>query len=225
MPALYPSLIAANQLSLQHTLDSLDTYVDGYHLDIMDNRFVPNLTWGHGMINAIAAHTTRQLWVHLMVDNPDSWVSQLGLPQESIVTFHIESSTNPLRIIHAIQRKEWYASVALNPRTPLDPIIPLLPQLDQVLIMSVEPGFSGQRFIENSMARVETIAQHKNAHNLALRIGIDGGVNRKNIARLASAGAQDFAVGAAIFKAHEAAQALEELRKSLSILPQTPSFS
>ena len=103
MPALYPSLIAANQLSLQQTLDSSDAYADGYHLDIMDNHFVPNLTWGHGMINAIAAYTTRQLWVHLMVDNPDSWIDQLKLPQESIVTFHIESSTNPLRIVHAIQ--------------------------------------------------------------------------------------------------------------------------
>lgn len=217
MPALYPSLIAANQLSLQQTLDSLDTYVDGYHLDIMDNHFVPNLTWGHSMINAIAAHTTRQLWVHLMVDNPDSWIDQLELPQESIVTFHIEASANPLRMVHAIQKREWYASVTLNPGTPLDPIIPLLPQLNQILIMSVEPGFSGQRFIENSMARVKTISEHKNAHNLALRIGIDGGVSSKNITQLISAGAQDFAIGSALFKAHNPAEALQQLRKSLKI--------
>lgn len=215
MPALYPSLIAANQLSLHQALDSLDASTDGYHLDIMDNHFVPNLTWGRGTINAIAAHTTRQLWVHLMVDNPAGWVDQLELPQESIVTFHIESSTDPLRIIHAIHRKEWYASIALKPNTPLDTITPLLPQLDQVLIMSVEPGFSGQHFIEGSLARVETIARHKNAHNLALRIGIDGGVSSKNICQLASAGVEDFAVGTAIFKAPDAAKAVEELRRSL----------
>ena len=212
MPALYSSLIAANQLSLGPTLDALDAYADGYHLDIMDNHFVPNLTWGHGMINAIATHTKRQLWVHLMVDNPGIWVEQLQLPQESIVTFHIESTTDPLRIIHALQKKDCYASVALKPGTSLDTMNPLLPQLDQVLIMSVEPGFSGQHFIQNSMDRIATILQHKNAHNLALRIGIDGGVTSKNIVNLANAGIQDFAVGNALFKAKDIAEALQQLQ-------------
>ncbi len=212
MPALYPSLIAANQLSLQQTLDALDPYTDGYHLDIMDNHFVPNLTWGHGMINAIAAYTTRQLWVHLMVDNPERWVEQLALPPESIVTFHIEGCTNPLHIIHAIQKKEWYASVAINPRTAVDTIIPLLSKLDQVLIMSVEPGFSGQQFIASSIEKIHTVTQHKNAHNLVVHIGIDGGIDKKNIAPLAHAGVEDFVIGNALFKTQDPAQTLQEFK-------------
>jgi len=215
MPALYPSLIAANQLNLQQTIDSLDLYTDGYHVDIMDNHFVANLTGGQEMVRALAAYTKRQLWVHLMVDQPEDWVEQLALPPESIVTFHIETTTNPLRIIHAIKRKEWYASATLKPATTLDTLIPLLPQLDQVLIMSVEPGWSGQQFMPNSIARIQTIAQHKNAHNLALRIGIDGGVSKTNIVQLANAGVQDFAIGSAIFNTDDPEAALEELRTIL----------
>jgi ribulose-phosphate 3-epimerase len=215
MPALYPSLIAANQLNLQQTIDSLDFYTDGYHVDIMDNHFVANLTGGQDMVRAIAAHTNRQLWVHLMVDQPEAWVEQLKLPPESIVTFHIETTTDPLRIIHTIKRKEWCASATLKPSTALDALIPLLPQLDQVLIMSVEPGWSGQQFMPTSIMRIQTILQHKNAHNLALRIGIDGGVSKKNIVQLADIGVQDFALGSALFNTDDPATALQELRSIL----------
>src|SRR3984957_6841784 len=199
MIALYPSLSAADQLNLAAMLDKLDPYADGYHLDIMDFHFVPHLHGSLELIAAIAAQTSRPLWLHLMVDNPATWIESLPLPEDSIVTIHIEATKDPLRILHAIQRHGWSASIALNPTTPVAQVLPCMHQLDQLLLMSVSPGRSGQPFIASTMQKIEMAQKYKQAHNLALHLAVDGGITPELLPTLRDAGIQDVAIGSALF--------------------------
>jgi len=212
MAYIFPSLIAGDLLNLQKEIEALDPYVDGYHLDIMDNHFVPNLTWGPMFINAIAKSTYRTLWVHLMVDNPMGWANLLFLPPGSIYTFHIEAEKEIPKLIKQIKEKKWLVSIAINPQTSVEEMFPLLNILDQVLIMSVEPGFSGQDFLPKMVEKVERLAAYRDTSGSSFHIGIDGGVDKANINMLTQKGVNDFAIANGIFKASNPVIRLQELR-------------
>jgi ribulose-phosphate 3-epimerase len=213
MAHIYPSLIAADQLNLAATIKELDPHVIGYHLDIMDNHFVPNLTWGSLVVNAIPHLTIRQLWVHLMVDNPQDWVNILNLPADSIFSFHFEAIGNDIHLIKHIKEKKWKVSVAIKPSTNIDKIFPLLNHIDQVLIMSVEPGFSGQPFISSVTEKIDPLIGYRQTSGLNFSIAMDGGINKNNIKGLTEKGVDDFAIGSAIFGQPDPVAALEELKK------------
>jgi len=214
MPSIYPSLIGADQLNLAQTIQRLNPYVIGYHLDVMDNHFVPNLTWGAPTVNAISQVTDHVLWVHLMVTNPTDWLDTLKLKPGSIISFHYEAlHESKAPIIKAIKQKGWLASVTINPNTPVEDIFHLLPSVDQVLIMSVEPGFSGQIFIIDVVEKIEPLITYRRAHNLDFRIGIDGGINEDNIAMLINKGADDVAIASGIFAHSDPVEALKRLEK------------
>lgn len=212
MADIFPSLIAGDLLNLQKEIKKLDPYVDGYHLDIMDNHFVPNLTWGPMFINAIAQATYRTLWVHLMVDNPMEWPDLLFLPPGSICTFHIESKKEIPKLIKQIKEKKWLASIAINPETSIEEIFPILNVFDQVLIMSVEPGFSGQAFLPKTTKKIEQLAAFRDTSNAQFHIGIDGGVNENNINMLAIKGVNDFAIASGIFDTENQIATLKKLK-------------
>lgn len=216
MITLYPSLLAADQLNLQTALDQLDPYADGYHIDIMDHHFVPNLAGSADMIHAVAAHTNRRLWIHLMVDSPHLWTSILNLPAQSMITFHAESTKDPLKLIHAIKRLGWNAGIALKPSTPIDLIYPLLAQLDHLLIMAVEPGFAGQKFLPTTIEKIATADNYRQAHSLALHIAVDGGITKELLPSLQQAGVDEVAIGTALFATQNPAETLEALQLSLS---------
>lgn len=234
MPSIFPSLISSDLLNLGSTIKNLDPYCAGYHIDIMDNHFVPSLTWGTMFIDAISRATSNQLWVHLMVDDPGSWIARLqptesnphiknnfahnSLKKNSIISFHLESTKQPLDIIQTIQEKKWRASIAINPETPVTDLIPYLPFIDHVLLMSVQPGRSGQPFIPEIIHKITELQNYlaKQDKNQAITIALDGGITHANIANLAKLGIEHFAIASTIFNTPDPAQALQELQKTIN---------
>ncbi len=216
MPKIYPSLIDADPCNLQAEIEKLDPHVDGYHIDIMDNHFVPNLTFGAAVVNRIAQCTKNPLWVHLMVTDPIQWDNLLFMPKGTIFSFHFEATVEISRFIRQLHEKKYQASLAINPKTPVEEIFPILNALDHVLVMSVEPGFSGQPFLKETVEKVEKLAAYRQTSNLQFRIGMDGGIGKDNIKMLRQKGVDDFAVAAAIFRQSDPIAALKELKALVS---------
>ncbi len=208
---IYPSLIASSLLSLGETIEELEPHCNGFHIDIMDNHFVPNLTWGADLTNAIAAASSKPLFVHIMADDPMSIIDHLDLKPKSIIAFHIESKFKKDDIIEFIHKKNWLASIAISPKTSLEEIFEHLHIFNQVLLMSVNPGYSGQRFLPDSIARLERLAEFIKNENLDCPISMDGGINKDNIAELAQRGCSIFGIANAIFAQPDPVKALEEL--------------
>jgi ribulose-phosphate 3-epimerase len=213
MKPIYPSLIAADLLNIGTTIETFNRICDGFHVDIMDNHFVPNLTWGTAFANAIARASRQPTWVHLMVDNPEEWLDALELTPGSTLTFHFENSSEKNQLIRRIKEKNLRASIAINPKTPVEEILPIAHLVDQIVIMSVEPGFSGQEFIENSIAKIEPLIQLRVKQKLDFTIAMDGGINATNIHQLSQKGVDEFAAAKAIFGASDPVAAYEKLKK------------
>lgn len=216
MATIYPSLISADLLNLQAQLEALDPYCHGYHLDVMDAHFVPNLTWGPAFINAISRSTYKKIWVHLMVEHPLTLLETLTLNPGSMVSFHIESQEEKTKLIKRIKEKQLEASIAISPKTPVDSIFPYLNSIEQVLIMSVEPGFSGQQFLPEVMHKVAQLVAYRSSSRLKFRIGIDGGVNEENIQMIAQSGVDDIACAHAIFGHADPVERLQHLQELIS---------
>lgn len=208
---IFPSLISANILSLEKTIQSLDQHCAGFHIDIMDNHFVPNLTFGPLFANAIDQLSTKPSWVHLMVKKPEAMIPQLKLKANSIISFHLESTRIITKIIKLISHQGWIASLAIKPYTPLSDLYPYLPMVKHVLLMSVEPGFSGQPFIEESRDRLTQLATYRKENKLIFTIGMDGGINSNTIGPCATGGSTDFAIASGIFSSDNHIAAVKAL--------------
>ncbi len=211
MIKIFPSLMAAPQLNLERTIKLLDAYCDGFHLDVMDDHFVPNLGMSASTVNQIARMTTKQLSVHLMAEKPEELLASFQLKKNDVVSFHVESAKNPDVLIKEIKKKHLQASIALKPKTPVEKIYPYLPQLDQVLIMTVEPGFSGQPLLPETFKKIETLSNYKKVQGLFTVLAVDGGITKDNIQKLAQLGVENFSVGSGIFGATDPVEALQEL--------------
>lgn len=215
---IFPSLISADLLHLQKTIETLEPHCDGFHLDVMDNHFVPNLTFGSAMINALGTVAKKTLWIHLMVSNPSSIIKRLTIPHGALITFHYETTENKTTLIDLISSGGWQPSIAVSPGTPVSALFPLIGEYDlhHVLIMLVEPGFSGQTMIASATHKIEQLNIYKEEQKLQnLRIGIDGGVTKGNIAALQSLGAQDIAAANAIFNGQDPVKNLQIVRQTL----------
>ncbi len=215
MIEIYPSLISANILSLKDTIEQLDHHVDGYHIDVMDFHFVPNLTFGPAFVNAIAQATDKPLHVHVMVDNPFRWVEMLKLREHDVFVFHYEALQETgeiLQVIDAAKSKKFGVGIAINPDTAPHTVLEFLPMLDQVLVMSVQPGFSGQKFIPEVTEKLPVLAEHIRTKQLPCKIAMDGGIGPDNIAMLAQKGAVQFGIASAIFDSSDPVQAIKDLR-------------
>ncbi len=214
MVTIYPTLMAIDLLNVQREIERIDAHAAGYQLDIMDFQFVPNITYGPDFVHAVASITHKQLWLHLMVEDPLAWVDRFDLPTGTICTFHIETKTDHDLVIQEIRAHGWKPSIAVNPKTSLDSIKRHIEHIHQVLIMSVEPGFPGQRFLAATPKKIAALREYCVTNNEnALRIGVDGGVGPANIANVVAAGADDLAVASAIFKAHNPLNALLALEQ------------
>lgn len=212
---IFPSLISADLLRLGDVIRAIDADVDGYHLDIMDDHFVPNLTWGPAFINALRAATARPFQVHLMVDNPLAWVTRLNLQTGDSFVFHVEAVVAEAvhELVGQVCERGWRVGLAINPGTPVEQITQYLQNLDEVLIMSVQPGFSGQLFID-------TTARVRQVREFCLDAGIevpllcmDGGINIKNIGSVALAGVELVGVAKSVFDAGDAGKNIQNLRR------------
>ncbi len=217
---IFPSLIAADLLNLQREIQVLDPYVDGYHIDIMDGHFVPNLTWGSMFIDAICSVTVKPLWIHLMVDNPLWWIKILKMPDGTLVSFHIESTKSVELCVKSIKEKKWEPSLAVSPKTAISETFSFFNIIDHVLVMSVEPGFSGQSFISHVQQKInpvldafrKRVSSNKIGENWGA-IAFDGGINAENIGDLFTQGVTDFAIANAIFASRDTRNAVKHLRK------------
>lgn len=218
MIKLFPSLIAADQLRLESALTSVAYASDGLHLDVMDFSFVPNQTLSPAIINAIAQQTNKQLWVHLMTIYLEQWLNALSMPTHSIISFHLEATAAPEKIMALIKKKQCNVSIALNPDTPLTTIVPFIHTIDQLLIMSVNPGFAGQQFIEGTYQRLQEVQRLKQQYNALFTVGIDGGINDNNIERVIQLGCTDVVLGSFVFNNKSPEQILKDLHKKINNL-------
>ncbi len=211
---ILPSLISGDILNLEKTIKLLDSHCDGYHIDVMDDHFVPNLTWGPMFVNKIVQTTSLPIHAHLMVDNPASWVDRLKLRFDDIFIFHTESLVDFQEIdelILDIKDKGLKVGIALNPQTDVNLIFNFLKDLDHVLLMSVEPGFSGQKFIPKVVEKIKPLIDKREELNQSFKIGIDGGIGKDNIRMLSEAGVDQFGVASAIFYRNDPVTALQDL--------------
>lgn len=215
MVKVFPSLMAADQTNLQHTIAQLSDHCDGFHLDVMDGHFVPNLAFSYDAVNEIARITKLPLFVHLMVEDLELALRSLQLPPQTIVAFHPEVTDDPASVAHTMKKRLWIPSIAHTPGNSTAELYPALSWANHILIMGVKPGFSGQEMLPESLAFLDEIYGYKKTHNLNLTIALDGGVTLENIQTLISRGAEQLCLGSAIFGAPDPVTALQKIYNRL----------
>lgn len=210
-PQINPSVLNCDFMRIGEELDRIAD-ADRAHIDIMDNHFVPNLTFGPAMVEQMARRSPIPLDVHLMIDEADRHALEFAEAGGESVTFHLEASTAPIRLARELRRAGVAVGVALRPATPIDSLLDVLGEFDMVLVMTVEPGFGGQSFLPSMLPKIRRIREAVSAANLELSVQVDGGINRETIAQAAEAGADVFVAGSAIYRAQDAAAEIAALR-------------
>ncbi len=212
-----PSILSADFARLgEEVNDVINAGAHWVHFDVMDGRFVPNITIGPLICSAVRRITDAPIDVHLMIEEPERYVEDFIEAGADIVTVHVESTTHLHRTIQQIKAAGARAGVTLNPGTHESTLDYVLDEVDLVLVMSVNPGFGGQSFIDSSLRKIETIREKAVARGLALDIEIDGGVKVDNIRRIADAGANVFVAGSAIYKAADYAATITAMKEQLA---------
>lgn len=209
-----PSILSADFANLESELKSIDN-ADMIHVDIMDGHFVPNMTFGLPVLKRISQVTNVPLDVHLMIENPEKWAVNYAEFAHS-VTLHYESTENPTSVIELLRSTGKKVSMAIKPGTPFSAITGLLPQLDMLLVMTVEPGFGGQGLIPQTLEKIGEASSFRKANSLKFAIQVDGGVTAENIQEVASAGADTFVAGTAVFSSKDRHTSIEKLRSLAS---------
>ena len=206
-----PSILNADFAALGAEVARIGS-ADWIHVDVMDDHFVPNLTFGPTMVEAIARSTDVPLDAHLMIADPDRRASDYVDAGCGSVTFHVEAATAPVRLAREIRKAGARAAMALKPATAIEPYEELLPELDMVLIMTVEPGFGGQKFLELCLPKIRTARQLMDKHGVETWLQVDGGISLETIERCAEAGADVFVAGSAVYSADDPDRMVAELR-------------
>ncbi len=209
-----PSVLAADFANLQRDIEMINqSEADWFHIDIMDGVFVPNISFGMPVLEAIHRHAKKTIDVHLMIIDPDRYIKTFAQLGANILTVHYEACTHLHRTLQAIKAEGMKAGVALNPHTNIDLLEDVINDIDMVCIMSVNPGFGGQSFIENTYAKVEKLKALINRKQAATIIEIDGGVTDKNAAQLVQAGADVLVAGSFVFKAADPIATISNLKQ------------
>ncbi len=208
---IHPSILSADFARLAEEIDRVDNS-DAIHVDVMDNHFVPNLTMGVPVVKAIRAATTKPLDIHLMIEDADRWAPDYADLGAESVTFHVEASGAPIRLARELRARGSKAAMALKPATPIEPYMDMLTELDMVLLMTVEPGFGGQSFLDVVLPKIRRARQAIEDSGVPIALQVDGGVAPDTIERAAEAGANVFVAGSAVYSAEDPAQAIDDLR-------------
>jgi ribulose-phosphate 3-epimerase len=213
MHKIAPSILSADFSQLGQDFKMInESQADWFHVDVMDGVFVPNISFGFPVVKALKKMAQKPLDVHLMIVEPDRYIRDFAQAGANVLTVHYEACTHLHRTLSAIKQEGMQAGVALNPHTPVDLLQDVLNDLDLVLIMSVNPGFGGQKFIENTYRKVEKLAQMRQDAGTSFDIEIDGGVNLDNYKKLIDAGADVLVAGSSVFKSDNPTKTIAALK-------------
>ncbi len=207
-----PSILNADLSRLADEVGRIPS-ADWVHVDVMDNHFVPNLTLGLPVVESLAKAATLPIDVHLMIEDPDRWAPAYAEAGAGSVTFHVEAAAAPVRLARELRAKGARASMALRPATPIEPYADLLGELDMVLLMTVEPGFGGQKFLDLCLPKIRRARELISASGLEVWLQVDGGVSAETIERCVEAGADVFVAGSAVYSAQDPDAMVSRLRQ------------
>ena len=212
---IHPSILSADFARLGEELAASST-ADAAHIDVMDNHFVPNLTWGPPVVQRLREVSPVPFDVHLMIEDADRWAPRYAEIGCESVTFHAEAAIAPIKLARQLRSNGAQAGMALRPATPVEPYLDLLAggELDLLLVMTVEPGFGGQAFLEVTLPKIRRAAQALRGSQVPVALQVDGGITEETIARAAEAGADVFVAGSAVYGAEDPAEAIAGLRRS-----------
>ena len=196
--SIHPSILSADFANLEAELATIAS-ADAAHVDVMDGHFVPNLTLGLPIVARLQEVTPIPLDIHLMIDDPDRWAPKYAEIGVESVTFHLEAASDPFHTARRIREIGSKAAIAIKPNTPVGNVVDLLPEIDMLLVMTVEPGFGGQKLIPETLGKIVEARGHLNKLDLRIALQVDGGVTESNISQLAELGADCFVAGSAVF--------------------------
>jgi ribulose-phosphate 3-epimerase len=217
-----PSVLNADLSRLADEVARIPS-ADWVHVDVMDNHFVPNLTLGLPVVESLARSSVLPIDVHLMIEDPDRWAPAYAEAGAGSVTFHAEAAAAPVRLARELRDKGARASMALKPGTPIEPYADLLGELDMLLVMTVEPGFGGQKFLDLCLPKIRRARELISAADLEVWLQVDGGVSLETIERCAEAGADTFVAGSAVYSAQDPDAMVAELRAAAGGGPRDAS--
>ncbi len=212
MVQIAPSILAADFLHLEKDVETVNKYADIFHLDVMDGVFVPNISFGFPVVEAIARKAEKPMDVHLMIVEPEKYVDGFAKVGAAMISFHLNASSDPEALLKHIRSLGGKAGLVINPDIPVENLFPYLKDADYVLLMSVFAGFGGQKFIEATYDRIRALKAEIERQGLDIRIEVDGGVSAANASALAEAGAEILVAGSAVFKAADPAAAIAAMR-------------